>query len=124
MKGNAYLYGHTCTPVHVPQKRAHTRTVHLGHCRTIARHQQLFSWSWRARLLLDCLNPLSAVAAPSYPTTTSTAEAPIYELIELIHRVDTLNPARALMESALLIVTTSFALAKVHLGGDDDGLPT
>ena len=49
-----------------------------------------------------------------------TAEPPIYELLELIHTVD----ARALMGSALLIITSSYALAQEHLGGEDDGLPT
>ena len=49
-----------------------------------------------------------------------TAELPIYELLELIQTVD----ARALMESALLVIITSFVLAKEHLGGDADGLPT
>ena len=51
-----------------------------------------------------------------------TAELPIYkyELLELIQTVD----ARALMGSALLIITSSYALAQEHLGGDDDGLPT
>ena len=57
-------------------------------------------------MLLDCRNPF-----PLYDNKhVALQRLPIFELIELIHTVDALFLARALMGSALIILT-AFALA-------------